>query len=68
MVQTPQLPGSCDAISLISTYAFIKTTVDSFVNSKYQELKNLGLVPTKPVFGVSDKVRFKPVSSTTETS
>ena len=29
---------------------------------------NLDLVVTKPVFGVSDKVRFKPVSSATETS
>ena len=28
----------------------------------------LGLVVTKPVFGVSDKVRFKPVSFATETS
>ena len=29
---------------------------------------NLGLVVRKPVFGVSDKVSFKPVSSATETS
>ena len=28
----------------------------------------LGLVATKPVFGVSDKVRFKPACSATETS
>ena len=28
----------------------------------------LGLVVTKPVFGVSDKASFKPVSSATETS
>ena len=28
----------------------------------------MGLVATKPVFGVSNKVRFKPVSSATETS
>ena len=28
----------------------------------------MGLVATKPVFGVSDKVSFKPVSSATESS
>ena len=28
----------------------------------------LGLVVTKPIFGVSDKMRFKPVASATETS
>ena len=28
----------------------------------------IGLVTTKPVFGVSDKASFKPVSSATETS
>ena len=29
---------------------------------------NLGHVATKPVFGVSEKASFKPVSSATETS
>ena len=29
---------------------------------------DMGLVQRKPVFGVSDKARFKPVSSATETS
>ena len=29
---------------------------------------HMGLVARKPVFGVSDKASFKPVSSTTETS
>ena len=29
---------------------------------------HVGLVATKPVFGVSDKARFKPVSQATETS
>ena len=29
---------------------------------------HLGLVARKPVFGVSDKASFKPVSSATETS
>ena len=28
----------------------------------------MGLIATKPVFGVSDKVRFKPACSATETS
>ena len=28
----------------------------------------MGLVPRKPVFGVSDKARLKPVSPATETS
>ena len=32
------------------------------------QAKVVGLVATKPVFGVSDKVRFKPVSSAIETS
>ena len=31
-------------------------------------LKHLGLVLTKPVFGISDKVTFKPISSATKTS
>ena len=30
-------------------------------------LTNLGSIATKPVFGVSDKVSFRPVSSATET-
>ena len=30
-------------------------------------LANLGSIATKPVFGVSDKVSFRPVSSATET-
>ena len=30
--------------------------------------RNKGLVVRKPVFGVSDKANFKPVSSATETS
>ena len=30
--------------------------------------KHMGLVAKKPVFGVSDKARFKPISSATETS
>ena len=30
--------------------------------------QNMGLVTRKPVFGVSHKARFKPVSSATETS
>ena len=28
----------------------------------------MGLVATKPVFGISDKARIKPISSATETS
>ena len=31
-------------------------------------IANMGLIATKPVFGVSDKARLKPVSSGTETS
>ena len=34
----------------------------------YQSNLKFGLLATKPVFGVSEKVRFKPVSSATETS
>ena len=32
------------------------------------KLNHMGHVARKPVFGVSDKVSFKPVSSATETS
>ena len=35
---------------------------------KVMEKYHLGLVAKKPVFGVSDKASFKPVSSATETS
>ena len=35
---------------------------------KYGTKPNMGLDVTKPVFGVSDKSRLKPVSSATETS
>ena len=47
--------------SLIGSKIFIKY----FINI-YQF--KLGHVATKPVFGVSDKARFKPVSHSTETS
>ena len=40
----------------------------SFYNMIHLLLNNMGLVARKPVFGVSDKERFKPVSSATETS
>ena len=33
-----------------------------------KEGSEMGLVPRKRVFGVSDKASFKPVSSATETS
>ena len=35
---------------------------------KSQLLANLGLVVRKPVFGVSEKVSLKPISTATETS
>ena len=40
------------------------------INSVFQKnvVCNMGLVTRKPVFGVSDKASFKPVSSATEAS
>ena len=39
------------------------------VDDSYKKIKlDLGLVARKPVFGVSDKARLKPVSLATETS
>ena len=35
---------------------------------KYSIEAHMGLLATKPVFGVSNKVRFKPVCSATEAS
>ena len=35
---------------------------------RLQVIHHMGLVTRKPVFGVSNKVSFKPVSSATETS
>ena len=39
-----------------------------FVSVYVRHSHPMGLVTRKPVFGVSDKVSFKPVSSATETS
>ena len=44
-----------------------KDVVDS-LTSNIILLTNMGRDARKPVFGVSDKVRFKPVCSATETS
>ena len=38
------------------------------VNKDRSAVDHMGLVARKPVFGVSDKVSFKTVSSATETS
>ena len=40
----------------------------SFLAKIWNAIVQLGLVARKPVFGVSFKVSFKPVSSATETS
>ena len=39
-----------------------------FYHSEFESTTITGLRQTKPVFGVSDKARLKPVSSATETS
>ena len=36
--------------------------------SRFGSMSNMGLVVRIPVFGVSDKACFKPVSTATETS
>ena len=46
----------------------LNVTVPGKNNDLMLLLTYLSLVPTKPVFGVSDKVRFKPACSATETS
>ena len=38
------------------------------IRTKARALAHMGLDATKPVFGVSDKARLKPVSLATETS
>ena len=38
------------------------------VGRTHDDVYKMGLVETKPVFGVSNKARLKPVSSATETS
>ena len=38
------------------------------INVSYKHARHMGLVARKPVFGVSNKVRFKPACSATETS
>ena len=47
-------------------------TVQDAVLLQYRKFRlnrsNLGIVATKPGFGVSDKVNYKPVCSATETS
>ena len=42
--------------------------IPGFTVEVMEKIYNMGLVARKPVFGVSDKVSFKPDSSATETS
>ena len=42
--------------------------VGTMVTRQYDKYYYLGLVATKPVFGVSEKARLKSVSSAAETS
>ena len=53
-------------------FGFVLTEIFFLVNLDCSDSvcgqNNMGLVATKPVFGVSDKVSFKPVSSATGTS
>ena len=56
-------------LTLSSIYVIHKITT-GICNVVWDEcaLYEMGLVATKSVFGVSDKVKFKPASSATETS
>ena len=57
--------------NVLSGLICVQTVSKSYkqANLEGKELSQyLGLVATKPVFGVSDKARLKPFSSATETS
>ena len=49
-------------------FFFVLFNLLILVLKKFESWGQMGLVATKPVFGVSDKVRFKPACSATETS
>ena len=47
---------------------YVNITNNSPMEVKYRFVYYMGLNATKPVFGVSDEARLKPVSSATGTS
>ena len=52
---------------LIYLYLYV-AFLDSSIHLSSLYMPHMGLVARKPVFGVSGKARFKPVSSATEAS
>ena len=65
LAESEQMRREADDIGPTAELNYWKTRMAKF--NKYL-LVYLGLVATKPVFGVSDKARLKPVPSATETS
>ena len=53
---------------LVNVLAFLCFVTLCFVIHPLQIQSQMGLVATKPVFGVADKAGLKPVSLVTETS
>ena len=56
---------NCGKLNMLSKRSFLLFAPPTNMNDTYS---NMGLDTTKPVFGVSDKARLKPVASATETS
>ena len=56
------------AVKLLTLYILVDYPKHIDTLSMKLSILYLGLVARKPVFGVSDKASFKPVSSATETS
>ena len=65
--RSTSLAGPSVLVNAISTKTSCKLSMIHF-DFSLPGLYNIGLDLTKPVFGVSDKGRLKPVSSATETS
>ena len=63
---------NCSVIVVIVINIGKRAFLSSELKSQYKHYNisqaKMGLDATKPVFGVSDKASFKPVSSATETS
>ena len=62
-------------LSFLATHERVKAGKNFIISAFYKQLKyhtqlsyNMGLVAKQPVFGVSAKASFKPVSSATEIS
>ena len=58
----------CAWASIGGFYVYAISTKISLAGLLHHIINHLGLIARKPVFGVSDKARQKPVSSATQTS